>query len=492
MPRFQHDFLEPHLLRQPSPTMANDDSAIDSGSESEDHARDHYVEVGKSKLRKRDGVPLGPQYKGSRVSREDAFNEDSDDPLERDFGEDEVDEGSDDQREVNTRRLNGGAHDTYGSDTSGSEDDGSDELDGDESDSMEDETEDDDDEDGFGQSGEEDGIDRAELRRIMAQDQKNVAATISQAAKADVEKGKAVKNQRSTFDTLLNVRIRLQKALIATNSLAAPDAAEFDEEKGTETMRAAETAAFSLWNSLNEFRSSLEASRTGSKRKHTEFSIDSTADELWSHMKSYDSTARPHRQAVLNKWSAKARGATAALTSTRGRLNNTKEQTLSDVLNGQLLDKDRLVKRTRTPRSCAPVQAKSGGAESPHIYDDADFYGLLLKELLERRSDSASAAGAGFNFSAPWQAVRDAKTKKVVDTKASKGRKLRYTVHEKLQNFMAPEDRGRWGERQVDELFGSLFGRRMALGEERESSGDEDEIEADALQGAEGLMLFRS
>jgi protein AATF/BFR2 len=61
-------------------------------------------------------------------------------------------------------------------------------------------------------------------------------------------------------------------------------------------------------------------------------------------------------------------------------------------------------------------------------------------------------------------------------------------VQEKLQNFMAPEERGEWGERQRDELFGSLFGKRLRLGEEDVES--ESEMEADAEEA--GLMLFRS
>jgi protein AATF/BFR2 len=77
-----------------------------------------------------------------------------------------------------------------------------------------------------------------------------------------------------------------------------------------------------------------------------------------------------------------------------------------------------------------------------------------------------------------------------VDTRASKGRKLRYTIHEKLQNFMAPEDRGAWGERQADELFGSLFGRRMGLGEEMEKDDEDMGDEEDLAE--QSLLLFKS
>lgn len=55
--------------------------------------------------------------------------------------------------------------------------------------------------------------------------------------------------------------------------------------------------------------------------------------------------------------------------------------------------------------------------------------------------------------------MRTQKIKKKVDTKASKGRKLRYTVHEKIQNFMAPIPGEIWHEEQTDELFASLFGK---------------------------------
>lgn len=59
------------------------------------------------------------------------------------------------------------------------------------------------------------------------------------------------------------------------------------------------------------------------------------------------------------------------------------------------------------------------------------------------------------------------KTKKVVDTKASKGRKLGYEVHEKLQNFMVPAPpRGGWHDEQIDELFASLMGKGSSQGEE--------------------------
>jgi protein AATF/BFR2 len=364
--------------------------------------------------------------------------------------------------------------------------DSADEEEGDEEEN-EDEDEDEDGEGGdqnMSDTSDDDAADVTSKLREMMKDEKSLNSTISQAAIADVTKGQAIKAQRKTFDTLLNTRIRLQKALISTNSMVLDT---YSKEIAPEaSIEAAETAALTLLNNLTSLRSSLDSARTGEKRKRPEFTRDSSSSEIWSNIKGDEKAALPQRKAIIEKWSLKTRG--AAVTTSKGRLNTSVGQTLTDVLTSQLQDMPRLVARTHVPRSCAPLQSTSN-VPSKDIYDDADWYGLLLKELLEQRSADLNTSGTSeFVVQQPWQVAREAKTRKIVDTKASKGRKLRYTVHEKLQNFMAPEERGEWGDRQRDELFGSLFGQRVGLGEEiEEKSEAEDEDVAE-----ESLMLFRS
>lgn len=459
--------FDPEEDRVPS----DSDQQSDSDESDGEGAREHYVDVGKSKLRKKDGLTLGPQYIGSRVSRDDAMDdEDEDDPFDQFSGEESEEEQKSASDDV----------------------DGEDEVDGSEAGTVEEE---DDDTPGTDLSDAESeepvansGVDRSELRKIMAKEQQAVAATLSQAVKDDAEKGRAVKKQRTGFDSLLNTRIKLQKALIATNTLPKL-VQEADKDSGAaNAVEAAETAAYQLWYSLNTFREDLIAERTGTKRKRTKFTSATPTNELWTHMQAQEAEAVPHRNSTLDKWSIKARGASAM--PAKNRINNTAHQaTIVDVLRENLSQPDRLIKRTRTPRSCAPLQLADKVAEDENIYDDADFYGLLLQALLEQKnSDSVATANVNLDFNS-FQARREAKTKRPgVDTKASKGRKLRYTVHEKLQNFMAPEDRASWGERQVDELFGSLFGQRLGLGEDKEDEEMADEADDD--EG--GLMLFRS
>ena len=88
--------------------------------------------------------------------------------------------------------------------------------------------------------------------------------------------------------------------------------------------------------------------------------------------------------------------------------------------------------------------AAASAARDEESYDDAEFYAQLLKELLE-----ASGPGGAAQPRAPKQ-------RKAVDRRASKGRRLRYAVVEKLVNFMAPAPLSL--PPQADQLLRRLFG----------------------------------
>ncbi|KAF7185136.1 Protein BFR2 [Pseudocercospora fuligena] len=483
--------------------VAADESDADSGAEDEDEfdGREHYVDVGKSRLRKPKAVALGPQYRGSKVDRDQLDNDDEDDPFSRDFDEDE----SEEEGGVEVDGEESDASNDLADDTEGTEPSEQDVATTQKSSRLRKELaavkrqEHDDDEDTDGSDlSDEDAAPR--LRQVddsmrkelaaakSASQQKSAAATISQATKVDVEKGRAVKKQRTGFDSLLNTRMKLQKSLIATNTLVGTSAEQIEAEKadGKQALEAAETAAYRLWSSINGLREDLLAERTNGKRKQKSFSIDTSVQDLWSHTSLLEEEAKSERDATIKKWHQKTQDPIVR-SQTGGRLKESVQSSIIDVLEEQLSQMDRLIKRTQAPRSCAPLQSAQRVTEDEKIYDDADFYGLLLKELLEQKSADSVAVS---NIDVGFQMRRENKTKRNVDTKASKGRKLRYTVHDKLQNFMAPEDRSTWGERQSDELFGSLFGQKLGLGE-REDDNDKDE-EDDVDMEEAGLMMFRS
>ena len=288
------------------PESDSDDASGDDEQEDKDAgAREHYAPVGKSKLRKPKEIALGPQYSGSRVAR-DAIegDDDDDDPFARGFDEEDSEEEQDDDSEDDDEELEDGTDAT----------DMSDEEDEDDAAEPQDEPQ-----------------DRAELRKMMATEQKAVAATISAANKQDAEKGRAVKRQRTTFDSLLNTRIKMQKSLVATNTLVAPTDEGYESQisEAQDALDAAEAAAYNLWSSLTAFRDELTTARTGEKRKRPTFSAKTPTEKLWAYTQEQEEQALPQRNTVLQKWSVKARGVTAQPQS--GRLNNTQQATIIDL-----------------------------------------------------------------------------------------------------------------------------------------------------------------
>lgn len=376
----------------------------------------------------------------------------------------------DQEDEVSESDLDGSASDEGSSAREDSED-GSEEED--------DESEDED------MGGVETGDTTADLRKLLKREQadrKDIISGVSQAVKADAEKGVAVRQQRRSYDSLLNLRIRLQKGVVAINSFSE---ATNDSTMDKKPYEAAEEAAIKLWTAIDSFRTNLlPEPKPGQKRKRDPDASTSNED-LWEDMQATEERASAKRKKILEKWSQKVKATTTNANKQRQLSAAAGSQSLTSVLENQLLNADRLVKRTHVPRSCAPLQAAKKVAEDVRIFDDADFYQLLLKELVDQRSSD------GTNGSAPtvrYTAIKEAKTRKQVDRRASKGRKLRFTVHEKIENFMAPEDRRGWEEDAIDRLFGTLFGQRLGLKED--GGSDEEEEEVDVAE--EGLKLFRS
>lgn len=327
---------------------------------------------------------------------------------------------------------------------------------------------------------------KTSLREMMQEGEKPALNIISKAAKEDAEKGAAIRKQRRTYDSLLNLRIRLQKGLVATNSFTEATEAD-DADK--EPYEAAEEAAIKLWNAIDGFRASLlPEPKAGEKRKR-DVATSTSTEELWEEMQATEERAIAKRKQVLEKWSTKAKNKTTVVNNNTRQLGTAKgSESLVSVLEDQMmLNSDRWVKRTQVPRSCAPVQVAKKVTEDPTIYDDADFYQMLLKELVDQRTNDSGTTGNDNVPTVRWTAIKEAKTRKQVDRRASKGRKLRFTVHEKLQNFMAPEDRRSWEDEAIDRLFGTLFGQRMQL---KEDVSDEEDNDLAAEE--EGLKLFRN
>ncbi|ETN81293.1 TRAUB domain protein [Necator americanus] len=123
-------------------------------------------------------------------------------------------------------------------------------------------------------------------------------------------------------------------------------------------------------------------------------------------------------------------------------------------------DKSRVLKRCRTKRS--DVERIGGNVEADEdeeIFDDDDFYQLLLKELIDKKTSTTHDPVAMTRHYIEMQKLKcRRKKKKYVDNRASKDRKIKYLPIPKLVNFCpAKPEMIEWSHESRNELFKSLF-----------------------------------
>jgi len=242
-----------------------------------------------------------------------------------------------------------------------------------------------------------------------------------------------------------------------------------------------------------------------------------------------DDELRKYRTAVLKKWSSKIEAASgnALLGSTKFKAIN---QSADVQVENQLADMTRLVKRTRLnrrnivplrfmtdlksnrlnqlgesndnmthveaaddeddnvdiPKNYDPRRKDNNAidtSENPYIFDDEDFYRVLLNDLIDKKiADNNNNNGTSNNI-ITISSRSNNKLKKNIDTKASKGRKLNFTVQEPIANFEAPVNNGyKWSDEQIDEFFAGLLGQRINFDEDETAGFESEDISDDEKQ----------
>lgn len=504
-----HDLQEGH-------SDDSDRRSDDSGSD-DDHAREHYVSTGKSKLRN-DGIQISLKYGGKPSSRNDLYGDsDSEDAQERSESEsresDEDSEIDDDDQEgasledqnledVADENHNGSASEDSpegGSSVSESSEDDSDELDG-----------------GFSRK-----YDKSKVKELLSREQKHLVGRMSQSAVNDALKGYAITRQNKLFDSILNLRMKVQKATTNANLLPVNSSImkDYATKKSEDKIADAEEACYDLLDTLFDLRKTLmkkDSVACDEELKKVKSSRKRKLSDYMGVATSYDSLLEKYRSSVLTKWSAKIHNTSGSSAITAGKFKSFNQSAEQQVKNN-LTDMDRLVKKTKLNRRQIlplgyesilnqatieddgeesdpdiPKQSssdhKTRTAEIDHIFDDEDFYRTLLNDLIDKKIQNSNAT-SGLTIALKSLQLAQ-KMKKNVDTKASKGRKLRYNIQEPIANFEVPRGSWKWDDYQIDEFFASLLGHKINMNEsesEPESSSDENEI---VENGEESIKLF--
>ena len=198
------------------------------------------------------------------------------------------------------------------------------------------------------------------------------------------------------------------------------------------------------------------------------------ASEVWACVDSVYERYAAFRDVSIDRWHRKAQVQVGKMSGGGGGGGEMRafNQSVSSQVASAMRIPDRLIRKSQPPAHLAPrrlgepaaaakaaptgdrtedldeddLEARAHAeARVEELYDDADFYEQVLKEFLE-------SAGSGAGLAA---ASKPAKRRKIVDRRASKGRKLRYHVQQKLVNFCAPVELEvpPWAEK----IFGQLF-----------------------------------
>lgn len=386
-------------------------------------------------------------------------------------------------------------------------DEGDESKDEDEDDDNEDEEESDDDKD----DDDDDDAEKESEAQNRQEDSLKKFSTENQCE--EVKKSLAVKNQLALYDSLFEGRIRLQKVMVGTNQLPQFNThklflREIDQHY-KKNLVTAKTAAKKLLDTLLHVQEMLLKQNpdtnhivTGKKPKslgtesdeeitsseddnvEEEIALDSRGTKRKMKMEDYEeilakrhAAMLPFRDQVINKWYEKTK--LLSYRSTRGKFTGFEVSALQQ-LNNILANKQQLIRRTQLTGATRGVTYHVLGKSSdttkevdteeydPEIFDDTDFYTRALEEVLKAK---VSLSDNMTDVSRKWIEIQNLrrKAKRIVDRKASKGRKLRYEVMSKLQQYFAPCCPPRMDDAAVNTLFASLFGKCIQRVQEKSS-----------------------
>ncbi|GAA5895296.1 AATF family protein [Sporobolomyces salmoneus] len=523
-------------IQQPAPQDFDPEEAYTTynAEKSEDQkdseaARADYVDVGESRLRKKGEAIVDSKYEGKKASRKALYGSDDDEDEDDEESELGGNAGEDDEEEEEV--YEGEFADLLG--PAGTDEDSNQEEEEDsqdeDSNGLDNEEEEDDEE-----QEEEEEVSTKPSKKVTAkqQDERVMMKELKQAASADVEKGRDVKKQLAFCDNLLESRIRLQKATAAANLLPQPFLAPtfFSHPDLTSEVQQTFSELASLSEELFSLRQDLIKENEkievedefGESRKRKRRAVDEGDTDDWTFdtlkdLAQLETTIEPFLRQTVTKWSDKVLAASGqSLTSSSKKFKAINQNSMAQIDHSlSSTERERLIKRTRVRRGegkvvgggkgLVPLEGESStdaataGEKGKEIdeecFDDNDFYQQLLREVVESRMLDLDDATMN---TLRLASARGKKVKKQVDTRASKGRKIRYHVHEKIQNFMIPIEAATWHDEQIDELFASLLGRSLtgaaaagATTNNMDVDGEDEGngVERDEVQ-ASGLRIF--
>lgn len=488
----------------------------------EDEDKSHYLSINKSSIRKKlskgalediigdNNDEMMKKYSASKTTRRSMFKEEEE--------EEEDEEDSEDETQLNSllnssmkKMMSFDNISDDNEDEEGEEEEEEEEKELEDSEGGEDDEDDKEDEELDEDEDEDEDINK-EMKK-MAEEQQQLVSKLKKSNATDLEKSKSVSNQMNTIEQLLNVRIEFQKSLDVVSQLPLPKTIQVIENNSEykdeleEAMLACQQSSFNLINSLSSFRINLIKNNDDISKNYKEESLDEIEsfinevkldlkdEEMVKELKKslyneeyhndesnilsvyhqdeiIDSLNKPFDSIkfdTISKWYNKVNAvANNSLNNNDKKFKAINQNTVKQI-ETILKDKERLRRKTQGVRTEKKI---IGGLDfekenknnviqkvNEDYYDDLDFYQNILKEMIDLKSRTGKQTDPKLiTMKIEHLKSLQKQKKKVVDTRASKGRKIRYDVHEKIVNFMSPmnltvDNKNIWHKEMIDELF---------------------------------------
>lgn len=467
---------------------------------SEKAARQHYVDVGPSQMRRKarlteSDVLDKPQYQSVKASRAEMFGDDMDGSNGEEVDDDDDEKNLDDDEEL----YDNSQEDAEGEDTEEEENDDDDDdenqdisitMDGDQVEEEDEQDEEDvQEENSVLHSASKDGskrfkhqhVDAAATVAMQEQESLSLMEQIREKRAQDAKKGQDVRKQIKNWEKTLRLRISFQKILTTVSRLPPPVLlSEYFEEtpNAHDDIDAAAAELEDIATQMLELRLYLWkqnfSSMSADLSKHVR--VDASASKA---LEDLEHVLEPHINTLLTRWSNKISSAPHSRnssSSSRLQLRAMNQNVVDQIRQALAGDgMDRLVQRTQVWRAddmdrlgVIATASQESRPTDTEVFDDSDFYAQLLRDLI----DNAGIMETGASNAAS-DALMSRKRKRNVDVRASKGRRLRYEVMEKVQNFMPPIPRVTWDDAQTERLFSQLASTTTASSDTKEPESDE-------------------
>lgn len=259
----------------------------------------------------------------------------------------------------------------------------------------------------------------------------------------------AASHEISKYDKVLGLRIGIQRAVDIANKLPLKSSIDYDDDNNDdvdidELYNEINRKTQSL---LNDFISILD--KTNKKRKK---------EIAWDDVIAPQQRLQPEWERVVNKFHSRLHFGSEQKKSNMKIFNETIWDQISVLMN----DDNKVIEKSTMPYNdsnridkleITNIDDSNENSYDAEVYDDRPFYSTLLKTFIT--SNASDSKGMSEEDLADIRRYK--KKKNNVDRKASKGRKLRYNVHTKLQNFMFPIPYAHNNDVDADRVMQSLF-----------------------------------